>query len=147
MRNGTMVFRKMPLWSSLVRYLSGNTNGDFTPLWKEASLWVYRHGTKWVVDGFPASTHSIKNLHPCRQGPNTYEAILSDHPQQTWYRWGVVFRGARGLAWHQSSSDSMPPEDTVDSSTSQTHATSNSTLPHALTGKCKHFMSNTYRVW
>ena len=46
---------------------------------------------------------------------------------------------------HQSSSGSMPPEDAFDGSTSQTHATSNSTLLHALTGKCGHFVPNNCR--
>ena len=35
-----------------------------------------------VVDGFPASPHSIKIPHPSRQGPSTYEAMLSGHPEQ-----------------------------------------------------------------
>ena len=53
----------------------------------------------------------------------------------------------RGVAWHQSSSGTMPLEDAVDGSTSQIHATSNSTLPYALMGKCKHFMTYTYKGW
>ena len=47
------------------------------------------------------------------------------------------------FAWHQSSSGSMPLEEAVDSSTSQTHATTNTTLMYALTGKGKHFMHYT----
>ena len=39
-------------------------------------------------------------------------------------------------------SGSVPPEAEVDGSMSQTYATSNDTLPHALMGKCKHLMPN-----
>ena len=83
--------------------------------------------------------------HPRRQGPSTYKAILLDHPQQSvvWTRCGHP-RSLRGLAWQQISSGSKPQEDVVDGSLSQTYATSNSTLPHALMGK--HFMPNTYGV-
>ena len=41
----------------------------------------------------------------------------------------------------------MPPENGVDGSMSKTHTTINSTLPHALIDKCKHFMAYTYRGW
>ena len=41
----------------------------------------------------------------------------------------------------------IAPGDAVDGSRSQTHANSNSTLLHYLTGKCKHFMCNIYRGW
>ena len=54
---------------------------------------------------------------------------------------------SRGLAGHQSCSDSMPLVDLVDGSTNQTYVTSNSTLPYALMGKCKHFMPNTCKSW
>ena len=56
-------------------------------------------------------------------------------------------RSPRGLAWHQRSSGSMPPEDVADRSKSQTHAKNNNTVLHTLTGKCRHFLSNTYRGW
>ena len=100
-----------------------------------------------VVDGFLARSHSIQVPHLHRQGPSTYEAILSDHPQQSTVltRCGLP-KGPRGFAWHQSSSGIMPPEDAVDGSTSQTDETSNSTLPHTLTGKCKHRMRNTNTI-
>ena len=42
--------------------------------------------TTWkvqVVDCFPTNPHSIPIPHPHRQGPSTYEANLSDHPQQS----------------------------------------------------------------
>ena len=92
------------------------------------------------------SFHKI--LHPRRQGPSTYEAILSDHPEQSTVLMSCGLpRSHRGLAWHQSFSGSMPPEDAVDGGTSQTHVTSNSALPQALTGKCKHFMPDPYRDW
>ena len=105
-------------------------------------------GQEPVVDGFPASPHSIQIPHPCRHSPSTYEAILLDHPQQSpvLTRCGLPRRPWE-LAWHQSSSGSMLPVDAVDGSTSQTPATSNSTLTHALMSKCKHFMPNTYRGW
>ena len=92
-----------------------------------------------VVDGFTASLHSIQIPHLLRQGPITYE----DHPEQSTglARCGLLMSPS-GLAWHQSSSGNMPPEDAVDGSTNQTHATSNSTLPHGLTEKCKRFMPN-----
>ena len=98
-----------------------------------------------VVDDILASPHSIQ-IPDLR--PGIYEAILSDHPQQSMVlsRCGIP-RSPRGLAWHQSSSGSMPSEDAVDGSTSQTHATNKITLPHALMCKCKHFMPNTYRGW
>ena len=104
-------------------------------------------GQKPVVDGFPDRPHSIQIPH-WRQSPSTYEAILSGHPQQSMIltRCGLP-RSPRGLGWCQSSNGSMPSEDVVDRSTSQTHATSNNTLPHALTGKCNDFMSDTYRGW
>ena len=41
----------------------------------------------------------------------------------------------------------MPPENRVDGSMSQIHVTSNSALPLALMGKCKHLMLNGYRGW
>ena len=52
----------------------------------------------------------------------------------------------QGFAWHHSFCGSMPLEDAVDGSTSQANATSNSTLPHTLTGKCKYFLAYTNRV-
>ena len=38
---------------------------------------------KTIVDGFLDSLHSIQIPHACRQGPSTYEVMLSDHPQQS----------------------------------------------------------------
>ena len=105
-------------------------------------------GQEPVVDGFPASLHSIQIPHPRRQEPSTYGAVLLDHPEQSTVLMRYCHpRVPHELAWHQSSSGSMPPEDGVDSSTSPTHTTSNSTLRHALTGKCMQFMPNTYRGW
>ena len=46
------------------------------------SLGTVTTGKEPVVDGCPASPHSIKNPHPNRQGPSTYEAMLSGHPEQ-----------------------------------------------------------------
>ena len=115
------------------------------PCW---SICKVTTGQEAVVDGFLASPHLISIPRPRRQGPSTYEEILSDHPRQSdvLTRCGLP-RSPRGHACHQSSTGRMPPEDVVDGRTSQTHATSNITLPHALTGKCKHFMTNTYRGW
>ena len=48
---------------------------------------------------------------------------------------------------NSSSAPSHLWSDPVDGSTSQTHATSNSTLPHELTGKCKDFTPKAYRGW
>ena len=117
------------------------------PRWQStgAFLWAYRHGNHGTKTRcFPDRPHSIQILHRRRQSPSTYEAILSGHPQQSMIltRCGLP-RSPGGLAWHQSSSGSMPPEDVVDRSTSQTHATSNNTLLHALTGKCHDFMPDT----
>ena len=83
---------------------------------------------------FLASPHSIQISNPCRQD----QVILLDHPQQTTVlvRRGLP-RSLHGFTWHQSSSGSMLLEDKVEDSTRQTHATSNSILPHTLTGKCK----------
>ena len=91
-----------------------------------------------VVDGFPA--HSIQVLHPRPRVPNTYEAIQSDHPEQSTVlaRCGLP-SSPHGRVCHQSSSGSMPQGHAVVGSMSQTHTTSNSTLPDALMGKCKHF--------
>ena len=113
-----------------------------------ASLWVYRHGTRAGCWCFPASPHSIQIPCPPRQGLSTYEAILSDYPEQSMNlaRCGLPM-SPRGLAWKLKSSGSIPPEDAVYGSTSQTHATSNNTLPHALTCEGKHFIPNTYRGW
>ena len=106
------------------------------------SIGTVTTGQEPVVDGFMASPHSLQIPHPC---PSTNEAILSDHPQLSTVltRCGLP-RSPHGLAWHQSSIGNMHPEDVVDGN--QTHATSNSTLPHAFTGKCKRSMPNTYRV-
>ena len=101
-----------------------------------------------VGDGFPDGPHFIQIPHAPHEGPITYEAILSEHPEQiavlTRFR---LPRSPRGLDWHQSASGSTPPEDVVDGSTSQTHVTSNSALPHSLMGKYKYFMPNIYRDW
>ena len=105
-------------------------------------VWVYRHGNHgtragcWWFYGQPSFLANSS----C-----TNEAILSDHPQLSTVltRCGLP-RSPHGLAWHQSSIGNMHPEDVVDGN--QTHATSNSTLPHAFTGKCKRSMPNTYRV-
>ena len=105
-------------------------------------------GQEPVLGGMPANPYSVQISHPCRQGPSTYEAILSDHPQQSTVsmRCGLPKSGL-GFAWHQNSSGSMPPEVAVGGSMSQTYATNNSTLPHVLMSKCQHFMLNTYRGW
>ena len=47
------------------------------------SIGTVTTGQELVVDGFPASPHSIKNPHLRQQGPSTYEVILSDHPEQS----------------------------------------------------------------
>ena len=101
------------------------------------SIGTVKMAQKQVVDGFPASPHSIQIPRPCRQVSSTYEAILSDHPQHStvWTRCSLP-RSPLGLAWHQCSSGSMPQEEAVDGSMSQTHATSNSILPHALSWAC-----------
>ena len=104
-------------------------------------LWVTK-GKEPVVDGFPDSPHSIQIPHPRRQSPSTYEAILSDHPEK-------IFQGS--LMDLPSTKVLVAARlwlvDAVDSCTSQTHTTNNSTLPHALMGRCKHFTPNTYRGW
>ena len=97
-------------------------------------------GQKPVVDGFPVSPLSIQIPHPRRQGPSHPVRPVSLY--KVWSPWS-----SHGLAWHKSSGGSMPLEDVVDGSKSQTYATSNSTLPHAPMGKCKHFMPDIYRVW
>ena len=90
------------------------------------SIGIITTEQKPVVDGFPDSLHFIQNPLPCRQG---------------------LPRSPRGLVWHQVSSSNMPLEDAVDCSMSQPPATSNSTFPHALIGKCKHFMRSTHSGW
>ena len=112
------------------------------------SIGTVTPGQEPVVGGFLAGPYSIQIPHPCCQGTKIYETILLDHPQQSTVLTTCGLTGSlRWFAWHQSSSVSMPPGDAVDGSTCQTHATSNSTVPHALTGKCKHFMPNIYRGW
>ena len=79
------------------------------------SLWVYNWQEPVVAD-FPASPHSMHIPHLCSQGPSTYEAIVSDHPKKSM----VLMRcdlpwSPCCLAWHQSSSSSIPLEDAVDS--------------------------------
>ena len=112
------------------------------------SIGMITTGQEPVVDGFRPALIPYTFLIHIIKGPSTYEAFLSDHPQQSMVlmRCGLP-RSPRGLVWHQSSIGNMPLEDAVDGSMSQTHVTSNSTLPHALKGKCKHFMPNTYRGW
>ena len=111
------------------------------------SIGTITTGQQPVVDSLMASPHSIQILPPHRQGLSTYEVILSDHHQQSTVLCGCGLpRSPRGPAWHQSFSGSMPPEDAVGGSKSQTHSTSKSTLPHAVMGKGKHSMPNTYRV-
>ena len=51
-------------------------------------------GQESVVNRCATSPHSVQISHPRRQGPNTQETILSDHPQQCTVCRGVVFRGA-----------------------------------------------------
>ena len=115
-----------------------------------AFLCVYRHGNHGTTAGCWRSSaipHSIQIPHLRRQGPSTYESTLWDHPQQiTVLTTRSLPRIPRGLPWHQSSSGTMSPEDAVDTSTSLTYATNNSTLLHALTGKCKQSMPHAYGV-
>ena len=47
------------------------------------SIGTVTTGQEPVVDGFPASPHSIQILPPRHQGPSTYEAILSEYPHST----------------------------------------------------------------
>ena len=86
-----------------------------------------------AIVSFPhLCAHSKRILHLCHQVPSTYETILSDHPQQSMVLTKCGHpRACLAQKLHASG-------DVVDSSTSQTHATSNSTLLHALMGKCKH---------
>ena len=111
------------------------------------SIGTVTMGQESVADEFPAIPYSIQIPHLHRQGRSTYEVILLEHPQQSMVlmRYGLL-RSPHGLGTRVFSG-SRPPLDVVDGSVSQTQATSNSTLPHALMGKCKHFLPNTYRGW
>ena len=105
-------------------------------------------GQESVVNRCATSPLSVQISYRRRQGPNTQETILLDHPQQCTVLPRCCLSGSPWrLAWHQRSSGSMPFEYAVDGSTSQTHTGSNSTLLNALTGKCKHLMPNTHRGW
>ena len=66
------------------------------------SIGMVTTGQELAVDGFPASPHSMQIPHPCRQDPGTYEAILSDQPQQSTVltRCGLLW-SPHGLALHQ----------------------------------------------
>ena len=99
-------------------------------------------GKEPVIDGFPASPDSIQIPHPHLQVPSAY-----DNPQQITVltRCGLP-RNPRGLAWHQNSSAICLHRMRLMIEAS-TLAISNSTLPHALAGECKHIMPNTYRGW
>ena len=111
------------------------------------SITMVTTGQEPLVDGFPVRPYLLQILQPSRQGPSTFVAILSDHPQQSTVLTRCGFpRSHRGLAWHQSSSGRMPPKDLVDGGTGQTHATNNSTLPRALGRKYTHFRPNTHRA-
>ena len=85
-----------------------------------ASLWVYGHGN-----------HRTRASRCWFAGQSSFHTNSSSAPSRPEHltRCGFL-RSPRGLTWHQSSSGSMPLEDVVDVGTSQTNATSNSTLPH-----------------
>ena len=141
-------------WHATIGPLSGSAISVPTPSregggWQStgASLWVYKHVTtrqELAIDGFPASPHSIRIPHLRRQGPCTYEAILLDHPQQrtVFTKYGLPNTClSPNFRWQHASGGR------VDGRMSQTQVTSDSALPHALRGKCKHFMPITYRGW
>ena len=117
-----------------------------------ASLWVYRHGnhgtraSRWWFCRQP-SFHTNSSSVPSR--PKHLWSDPVRHPEQSTVlmRCGLLRSPHPWTCLSQSSSGSMPPEDALDGSTSQTHETSNSTLPYAFIGKCRHFMPNTYRDW
>ena len=80
------------------------------------SIWPVTTGQELVVNHCATRPHSVQISHP-RQGPNTQERILSDHPQQSTVLprcclWGSPW----SLAWHQRSSGSMPFEYAVEGS-------------------------------
>ena len=105
-------------------------------------------GEKPVVDGFLVIPHSIqipqswpsrpKHLWSDPVGPSRTKHGLDEMWSTEEPLWTCL---APKFQWQHASKDA------VDGRTSQTHATSNSTLPHALMGKCKLFMPNTYRGW
>ena len=68
------------------------------------SIGTVTTGQEPVVDGFPASPHSIQIPYPCHQGPS-----LLEHPGQiavlTRFR---LPRSPLGLVWYLSASGSMP---------------------------------------
>ena len=114
------------------------------------SLWVYRHGNHgtrarcWWFSGQPSFITNSSSA------PSRPDHLWNDSvgPSGTKHFMRCCLpRSPHGLAWHLSSSGSMALEDAVDGCTSQTNATSYSTVLQALMGKCKHFMPNTYRSW
>ena len=116
-----------------------------------SSFCVIRHGNHgtgadcWWFSGQP-SFHTNSSSASSRP-----EHLWSDPFGPSWTKhgfdevWSSEYPPWTCLA--PSSSGSMPPEDAVDGGMNQTHATSNSTFPHALTGKHKHFIPDTYKGW
>ena len=113
--------------------------------------WVYMHGNHrtragcwWFSSQLSFHTNSSSTL-------SRPEHLWSDPVGPSWTKHVLdevcSSEDPRGLAMQQSSSGSMPLEGVVDGSTSQAHMTSNITSPRALTGQCKHLMSNIYRGW
>ena len=115
-----------------------------------SSLWVCRHsnqGTRASCLWFSSQPSFHTNSSSTPSMPeNLWSCQTILKKAQSWR--GVFFRGAPvDLPGTKSSSGSMPLDDVLDGSMSQTHVTCNSPLPHALTGKCNHFRPNAYRGW
>ena len=139
------------IWHAANRPLSGSTTSVPTPSrycsgWQStgASLWVYRHVNHWKRAGWWRVANHPSFHTKSSSTPSNPEHLWSNpvRPSSTKHE-GWSSEEPRGFAWHQCTSGSMSPEDAVDSS--MTRTTRNSTLPHALTGKYKHFMPNTKR--
>ena len=116
-----------------------------------SSLCVYKHGNHgsrnscWLFYS-QLSFHTNFSSAPSRPEHFRSDSARLSLKRIVLTRCGLP-RSLCGLDWQESSTRSMPPEDAFDGSTSQTHEANNATLPHAVTGKCKHFKPNTYRGW
>ena len=111
---GIVATRRCRRSTGISAHLSSRACRSSPRFWGGLSILVI---AQWLLGGFPASPHSIQITHPCWQDPNTYEAILLDHPQQSTVltRCGLPWN-PHWLAWHQSTNDRIPPEDAIDGS-------------------------------
>ena len=72
--------RVLPLLCPLQTDMAGLSSQQEFPC---GSICRVTMGHEPIVDGYPATHHSLQIPHQSYQGASTYEAILSDYPQQS----------------------------------------------------------------